>query len=60
MQVEAASLQLQGEEVSLNPLAVQQQTVLLQSLEVYGDVVVQRAGPRPGVHVDHRVVPIVL
>lgn len=53
MQVETALLQLQGEQVSLNPLAVQQQAVLLQSLEVYGDVVVQCAGPLLWVHVDH-------
>ncbi|KAG7243538.1 hypothetical protein INR49_011094 [Caranx melampygus] len=38
--VETALLQLQGEEVSLYPLAVQQQAILFQSLEVYGDVVI--------------------
>lgn len=60
MQVQAASLQLQGEEVSLNALAVQQQTVLLKGLKVDGNMVLQRAGPLFWEHVDHRVVPIVL
>lgn len=53
MQVETAFLQLQGEEVSLNPLTMQQQTILLQSLKVNGNVVVQSTGPFFWIHVDH-------
>lgn len=60
MQVQTAFLQLQGEEISLNPLAVQQQTVLFQSFEVNGNVVMQSAGSLFWIHVDHRVIPIVL
>lgn len=53
VQVQSAFLQLQGKDVSLNPLAVQKQTVLLQCLEVDGDVVEQRARPFSWVHVDY-------
>lgn len=60
VQVESASLQLQGDQVSLDALTVQQQPVLLQGLEVDGIVVRQRAGPLLREHVDHRVVTIVL
>lgn len=40
MQIETAFLQLQSEEVPLDPLTMQQQTILLQSLKINGDVVV--------------------
>lgn len=60
VQVKTSFLQLQGEEVPLNPLTVQQQTILLQGLEVYGDMVVQRVGPLSWERVHHCIISIVL
>lgn len=53
VQVKPAFLQLQGKEVSLNPFTVQKKAILLQSLEVYGNVVLQRTGLFFRILVDH-------
>lgn len=53
VQIKPAFLQLQGKEVSLNPFTVQKKAILLQSLEVYGNVVLQRTGLFFRILVDH-------
>lgn len=53
MQIQAASLEFQGEEVSLDPLTVQQQAILLKCLKINGNVVLQRAVPLLRERVDH-------